>query len=82
QQGQVQEALDLYQQSLDLKERIGNVQGKAASLVMMAQLLAVQGEVERACEYMQEAIAILDHLKSPDAAIARRILSKIKNSQT
>lgn len=31
QQGEVEDAIALYQQSLDLKEKIGNVQGKATS---------------------------------------------------
>ena len=43
QQGQVEEAIRLYQESLALKEQIGNVQGKAATLHCLAIIYANQG---------------------------------------
>ncbi|NJM58404.1 MAG: tetratricopeptide repeat protein, partial [Synechococcales cyanobacterium RU_4_20] len=38
----------LYQQSIDLNEQIGNVQGKAATLAMVGQLQASKGDFETA----------------------------------
>ncbi|MBW4588961.1 MAG: tetratricopeptide repeat protein, partial [Aetokthonos hydrillicola CCALA 1050] len=44
-QGNVTEAIALYRQSLDLLERIGDVQGKAASLHQLAGIYKNQGNV-------------------------------------
>jgi len=38
QRGDIEGAIALYQQSLEIKERINNVQGKAATLASMAYL--------------------------------------------
>lgn len=76
-QGEVEQAITLYQQSLELQERIGHVQGKAATLVMMAQLLATQGDFNQAIKYTHEALGILTHLKSPNAANVQSILFSI-----
>ncbi|NJM19581.1 MAG: tetratricopeptide repeat protein, partial [Richelia sp. SM1_7_0] len=45
----------LYQQSLELKEKIGNVQGKAASLHCLAVIYAQLGEVENAIALYQQS---------------------------
>jgi tetratricopeptide (TPR) repeat protein len=74
QQGQVDQAITLYQQSVDIEESIGNVQGKAATLAMLGNLLARQGDRPTAITYLQESIAILQHLKSPDAATVEQLL--------
>jgi tetratricopeptide (TPR) repeat protein len=71
------EAIALYEQSLELNERIGNVQGKAATLVMMAQLLAMQGEFNKAIKYTHKSLGILTYLNSPDAANVQSILFSI-----
>jgi hypothetical protein len=52
-------AIDLYQRSLALHEQIGNVQGKTATLVMMAQLVAGQGDLTQAIAMTRESLAIL-----------------------
>ncbi|MEH1790397.1 MAG: hypothetical protein V7L23_33740 [Nostoc sp.] len=41
-------AYALYNQSLEIKERIGNVQGKAATLHCLAILYANKGDVDEA----------------------------------
>ena len=48
QQGQIQQAMDLYQQSAKIDEQIGNVKGKAATLANMAWLAWQQGDHEKA----------------------------------
>ncbi len=78
QQGEVEDAIALYKQSLDLKERIGNVQGKAASLCMLGQLLADEKQdFTTALEYLQESFEILQRIKSPDAQTVRKIIDRI-----
>ena len=50
--------MGLYQQSLELKEKIGNMQGKAATLHEMAVVLAGRGEVERAMGLYQQSLEL------------------------
>jgi tetratricopeptide (TPR) repeat protein len=59
-QGQVQRALELWNQSLALKEQIGDVKGKAATLSMMARVIAQQGDVTRALELWNQSLVILE----------------------
>jgi tetratricopeptide (TPR) repeat protein len=81
-QGQIDAAIKLYQQSLELKESIGNVQGKAATLAMMGQLLADErGDFETALAYLQESLAILEHLRSPDAETVKGIMARVIEAQ-
>lgn len=52
--GQVEQAIDLYQQSLAIHEQIGNVQGKSANLAMMGQLVAIANlNVEQGLIYLK-----------------------------
>ncbi|NJL01267.1 MAG: tetratricopeptide repeat protein, partial [Spirulinaceae cyanobacterium SM2_1_0] len=79
QQGEVAQAIALYQQSLELTDRIGDVQGKAMTLGMMGQLLAdKQGDIERGLRYLCECRDILERLKSPHAATARDIIARVQ----
>jgi len=41
-------AIALYQQSIEIEEKIGNVQGKAATLHCLARIYANQGEIDPA----------------------------------
>ncbi len=60
QQGEVERALTLWQESLALDVQIGDVQGKAATLHEMAGVIAQRGEVERALALWQESLALLE----------------------
>jgi tetratricopeptide (TPR) repeat protein len=62
QQGDVQRALDLWNQSLALKEKIGNVQGKAATLHQMAGVIAQQGDVQRALDLWNQSLALKEKI--------------------
>jgi tetratricopeptide (TPR) repeat protein len=57
-----EEAITLYQQSLELKERIGNVQGKAATLQCMAGIYANQGNVEKAITLYQQSLELTERI--------------------
>ena len=76
-QGQVDQAIALYQQSLEINERIGDVQGKAATLANMGVLSANNGDFQTAISYLQESLTILQHLKSPDAATVQSLLEQV-----
>ncbi|MEA5489894.1 MULTISPECIES: tetratricopeptide repeat protein [Pseudanabaena] len=62
QQGQVDQAIDLYQQSLEIKERIGDVQGRAATLSQMGILLQNQGKVEEALALHQQSLELKESI--------------------
>ncbi|MEP6514922.1 tetratricopeptide repeat protein [Microcoleus vaginatus] len=78
-QGEVAKAIAFYEQSLELKEKIGDFQGKAASFAMLGQLLAdKKGDFDKALNYLQESLDILQHLRSPDAKTVRRIIAEVQ----
>ena len=79
QQGQVEEAIALYQQSLELKERIGDVRGKAATLAMMGQLLAHEtGDFDTGLAYLNASLQIFQHLRSPESQTVQEIIQRIQ----
>ena len=57
-QGDVEKAIAFYQQSLELQEKIGNLQGKAATLHCLAIIYANQGDVEKAIAFYQESLEL------------------------
>ncbi|MCC5624219.1 tetratricopeptide repeat protein [Nostoc sp. CHAB 5715] len=74
----VQKAIALYNQSLEITERIGNVQGKAMTLWWLGHLVEQQGEYTIAISYLQPALEILQRLKSPDAESVRASLARVR----
>ncbi|MEH1979237.1 MAG: tetratricopeptide repeat protein [Nostoc sp.] len=56
--GKVEEAIALYNQSLEIDERIGNIQGKAATLHCLAMIYVNRGEVEQAIALYNESLEI------------------------
>jgi tetratricopeptide (TPR) repeat protein len=54
--------MKLWQESLVLKDKIGDVQGKAATLANMARLIAQQGDVDRAMKLWQESLVLKDKI--------------------
>ncbi|WP_027269285.1 tetratricopeptide repeat protein [Leptolyngbya sp. PCC 6406] len=61
-QGELEDAIALYQQSLAIKERIGDAQGKAATLHQMGRLKADQGDVEGAIALYQQSLEIFERI--------------------
>ncbi len=62
QQGDIEQALQLWQQSLEIKERIGDVIGKAATLNNMAGVIAQQGNIEQALQLWQQSLEIKERI--------------------
>ena len=77
QQGQVDQAINLFNQSLEIKERIGDVRGKAMTFWWLGGLAKEQGDFQTAISYLQESLTILQHLKSPDAATVQSWLEQV-----
>ena len=57
-QGEVAKAIAFYQQSLELDEKIGDLQGKAAILHNLAGIYANQGEVAKAIAFYQQSLEL------------------------
>ncbi|MEH2302533.1 MAG: tetratricopeptide repeat protein [Nostoc sp.] len=76
--GEVEEAIALFNQSLEINERIGNVQGKAMTLWCLGDLAEQQGEYTKAISYLQPALEILQRLKSPDAESLSASLARVQ----
>ena len=62
QQGKVDAAISLFQQSLDIRERIGDVQGKAFTLHNIGQLKVQQGEGEVAIALFLQSLDIKERI--------------------
>ena len=61
----VSEAIELYQQSLEIQKAIGNQNGIATTLAMLGETIAVnQGDFDTALDYLQQSEAILRHIGS------------------
>ncbi|MGB3636645.1 MAG: tetratricopeptide repeat protein, partial [Rivularia sp. (in: cyanobacteria)] len=80
--GEVDNAIALHQQSLELLEKIGDVQGKAASLCMLGQLLADEKQdFTTALDYLQQSLEILQRIKSPDAKKVEKWIIEVRFKQ-
>ncbi|MEH1829126.1 MAG: tetratricopeptide repeat protein [Nostoc sp.] len=62
--GEVDEAIALYNQSLEITERIGNVQTKAATLHQLAGIYANKGEVDKAITLYNQALEINERIEN------------------
>ncbi|ARV60108.1 NB-ARC domain-containing protein [Nostocales cyanobacterium HT-58-2] len=60
QQGDIETAIALWQQSLEIKERIGDVGGKAVTLGNMAGVIAQQGDIETAIALWQQSLELYE----------------------
>ncbi|MEA5568305.1 tetratricopeptide repeat protein [Anabaena sp. UHCC 0399] len=57
-QGEIEQAIALYQQSLEIKQRIGDVEGEAATLYQIAVIYECFGEVEQAIALYNQVLEI------------------------
>ncbi len=64
QQGDIENAIALYNQSLEIKESINNVQGKATTLHQMAGLKAQQGDIENAIALYNQSLEIEESINN------------------
>jgi tetratricopeptide (TPR) repeat protein len=60
--GRSEEALPFLGEALALYEQLGDAQGKAATLSMMAELIARQGEVKQALELWRQSLALYEQI--------------------
>ncbi|MEI2578911.1 tetratricopeptide repeat protein [Scytonema sp. PRP1] len=62
QQGDIQRAIALWEQSLELYERIGDVRGKAVTLGNMARVIAQQGDIQRAIALWEQSLELYERI--------------------
>jgi tetratricopeptide (TPR) repeat protein len=60
--GDLDGAMRLYQQSLELEERLGDLRGKAATLHAMAYILRVRGDLDGAMQLYQQSLELEERL--------------------
>ena len=60
--GNLERAMELYGQSLAIKEQLGDLKGKSATLHQMAGVWVTRGELERAMELYGQSLAIKEQL--------------------
>ncbi len=60
--GDLDRALALDEESLQLKEQIGDLQGKAASLHQMAAVYGTRGDLDRALALYEESLQLDEHI--------------------
>ena len=78
-QGNTSEARKLREHSIQISEALGNVAGAAATRCMLAQLEAMDGEIEKAIELARSAVLVFEQLGYAGAEQARNILRSIES---
>ena len=76
--GEVDEAIALFNQSLEITQRIGDVETQAMTLWWLGDLVEQQGEYTKAISYLQPALEILQRLESPDAESVSASLTRVQ----
>ena len=78
-QGEIDQAITFYQQSIEITEKIGDVKTKAATPAMMGQMVILyQQDYQQGLAYLEQSLAILQRLRSPDAAVVVEIIADIR----
>jgi len=60
--GKIEQAIALYQQSLELFKQIGDVRGKAATLHCLANIYANTGKIEQAIDFYQQSLELKEQI--------------------
>ena len=77
--GDLDGAMRLYEQSLAIKERLGDVRGTSATLVMMAQIQFARGDHETALRNARESLRLLQAMgAAPDATKVAEIVQQME----
>ncbi|MBN3952063.1 MAG: tetratricopeptide repeat protein [Nostoc sp. NMS7] len=77
--GEINEAINLFEQSLALKEPIGNDRGKAMTLWWLGGIAEQQCDYNQALDYLQQALEILQRIQSPDAERLGQVVARVQD---
>ena len=78
--GQVEKAIDYYEQALVIVREIGDRRGEGLWLWGLGYVYHQQGRKEKAIDFLSQALAILEEIKHPDAARLRNWLAELKGA--
>jgi tetratricopeptide (TPR) repeat protein len=82
-QDNIEGAIALYEESLQIQRAIGNQQGIAITLATLGQTLAIyQQDFGTAIDYLQQSEAILRRIGSPVADQVAEILQDVMGMQS
>jgi tetratricopeptide (TPR) repeat protein len=77
-QGNPAEARRLWERSIALEDRIGDLEGRASTLIMLAQLEMMEGNRETALGMARESVRLLESIGNAKVTMAREILAQIE----
>jgi tetratricopeptide (TPR) repeat protein len=77
-QGDLMEARKLYNESLEIKKKLGDQGGIAISLHNLGMVAKIEGNQSEAVSLLRESLSIFEKLKSPYAEMARRNLKSVE----
>jgi tetratricopeptide (TPR) repeat protein len=77
--GQVEKAIEYYEQALLISQEIGDRRGEGNHLGNLGIAYADLGQVDKAIEYTERALEIFEEIKSPNAEQARAFLKELRN---
>ncbi len=78
-QGNYEEAVKKYNQSLKIEEELGNKRGIASTLYQIGRINKEQGECSSALRNYLTSYSIFDQLNSPNKDIVSRSLSRLRD---
>ena len=81
-QGELEEARRLYDESLEIKKRLGNQNGVALTLGQLGRLAEDEGDKVAAARLFRESLSIFERLGSPNAEIVRRSLARVEDESS
>ncbi|HEX8096633.1 MAG TPA: tetratricopeptide repeat protein, partial [Pyrinomonadaceae bacterium] len=76
--GELTEVRRLYEESLEIRQKLGDQRGIANSLHQLGLLAEAEGDKAEAARLLREALDIFERLKAPYAEIARRNLARVE----
>jgi tetratricopeptide (TPR) repeat protein len=79
--GQVEKAIDYYEQALAIAREIGHRQGEGNRLGNLGLAYSDLGQVEKAKACLRQSLAIFEEIKSPNADLVRRWLTQLEEQE-
>jgi tetratricopeptide (TPR) repeat protein len=77
-QGELDEARRLYNESLEITKQLGDQSGISISLHQLGVLAEKQGDRAEALRLFRQSLGIFEKLNSPAAEAARRSIARVK----
>ncbi len=77
-QGEVDAAIQLFEESIAIERSIGHLPGLPPTLNWVASILEKQGNLSKALAYREEALQIQEKIKDPNVERVRAIVADLK----